>query len=50
MLGSFRWNIDKKNFIERVFRHWNRLSRTVIESLPLELFKAHVAVAFEDMV
>lgn len=37
--------------MEGVVKHWNReLSREVVESPPLELFKIHVDVTFTDMV
>lgn len=29
-------------FTESIVKHWNRLPRELIESLPLELFKTHV--------
>jgi len=48
--GRFSLDIGKNFFLERVFRHWTRLPRAVVESPSLEGFKKHVDMALHDMV
>lgn len=43
-------DIRKNLFMKRLIRHWNRLSREMVVSPFLEVFKRCVAVALRDMV
>jgi len=48
--GRFRLDMRKNFFTESVYRHCNRLSREVVESPSLEVFKKHVDVALQGKV
>ena len=46
---KFTLDIINNFFSERLARHWHRLPKEVMESLPLEVLKKSVYMALKDM-
>ncbi|KFV04781.1 hypothetical protein N340_12994, partial [Tauraco erythrolophus] len=48
--GRFRLDIGKIFFTMRVVRHWNRLSKAVVDAPFLEVFQARLDEALSNLV
>ncbi|KFR17402.1 hypothetical protein N306_13123, partial [Opisthocomus hoazin] len=48
--GRFRLDIRKKFFTMRVVKHWNRLPREAVDAPSLEVFKARLDGALNNLV
>ena len=48
--GKFRLDIRKKFFTMRMVKHWNGLSREVVDALSLETFKVRLDGALSNVV
>ena len=47
--GSFRLDIRKMFFTQRVVKHWNRLPKEILDAPSLEAFKARLDVALGSL-
>ena len=43
-------DIKKTSYIVKVVRHWNRLSRNVVDAPSLEIFEARLDQALENLI
>ncbi|TRZ17218.1 hypothetical protein HGM15179_009891 [Zosterops borbonicus] len=48
--GKYRLDMRKKFFTERVIKYWNSLSREVVESPSLDMFKKRLDMALNAMI
>ena len=48
--GTFRLDIRRKFFSQRVVTHWHRLPKEVVDAPSLEAFKARLDVALGSLV
>jgi len=48
--GRLRLDIRRKFFTQRVVKHWNRLSKEVVDAPSLQAFKARLDVALGSLV
>jgi len=47
--GRFRLDIRKHFFTKRVFKHWNRLPREVVDAPSLSMLKRHLDNALNNV-